>query len=306
VKLGLFNAASPTNFYVEVEIHFIMGCTISSIDKEERVRMCKERKKLMKQLLRFRADFANSIVAYLKALKNTGVTLQQFTESESLELENVPYISGMHRSLPPPLPPLPPPPPPPPPLDSPDLRKLPCSQNANEAQEKMIDIGDDICSVPLSPCIPSSSSEGFHLGESSSALHESEGAIVEDIDDENWAETMSQFEEEDRPHVSDKPSRALEISLLSTDTTNDNSSTISRQVKDDMAMVVCRSEKTLLTTVNKLDDYFLKASAGGKEIAVLVDMATSNIYLHHDSQERKGNFLYSWNWFLVSSIIFSG
>lgn len=280
-----------------------MGCTMSSIDKEERVRMCKERKKLMKQLLCLRADFANSIVAYLKALKNTGVTLQQFTESESSELENIPFMSGMLTSLQPPLPPsLPPPLPPPPPPDSPDLRQLRGSQNANEAQEKMIDIGDDICCVPPSPCIPSSSSEGFHLLESSSVLHESESAILEEIDDENWAETKSQFEEEDREHVSNKSSHALETNLLSTDTTNDDLSTIRRQVKEDMAMVVWRSKKTLLSVVNELDDYFLKASAGGKEIAVLVDVHTRNTYLHHDSKERKGNnsarilSSLSWSW----------
>ncbi|VFQ92292.1 unnamed protein product [Cuscuta campestris] len=97
-----------------------MGCVVSRTDQEERVQLCKERKRLMKELVGYRKEFANSQLSYLKALKNTGVTLRQFTESDSLDLESV---SCDDQALPPspPSPFLPPPPPPPP--FSPDLGK---------------------------------------------------------------------------------------------------------------------------------------------------------------------------------------
>ena len=97
-----------------------MGCVASRIDKEERVRICKERKMLMKQLVGFRGEFADAQLAYLRSLKNTGVTLRQFTESESLELENTTFGIALPPSPPPPLPPSPPPPP----NFSPDSRKF--------------------------------------------------------------------------------------------------------------------------------------------------------------------------------------
>ncbi|KAM2799690.1 hypothetical protein COP1_004500 [Malus domestica] len=90
-----------------------MGCVASRIDKEERVRVCKERKKLMKQLVRFRGEFAEAQLAYLRSLRNTGSTLRQFTESETLELDNTaPYGLESPASPSSPLPPSPPPPPP--------------------------------------------------------------------------------------------------------------------------------------------------------------------------------------------------
>ncbi|KAB2627657.1 hypothetical protein D8674_040052 [Pyrus ussuriensis x Pyrus communis] len=101
-----------------------MGCVASRIDKEERVRVCKERKKLMKQLVRFRGEFAEAQLAYLRSLRNTGSTLRQFTESEIFTTS--------------PLPPSPPPPP-----LSPDSRKLDDSHRIEVGQEEYIEHTED-------------------------------------------------------------------------------------------------------------------------------------------------------------------
>lgn len=269
-----------------------MGCASSRIDKEKGVKTCKDRKRTVKQLLGFRKEFANATLAYLKALKDTGITLRQFSESESLEHESVLPSS-------PPLP-LPPSPPLPPPIDSPDSRKLEGNHNGKEAQQEIIEVGEESSCTPPPPPGPWYFSD---LLETSLAQQKVESALVEDVDEENWAETRSQFDEEDQMHVtSDKVSDTLRKKSPNVD---DDSSVLTGQRKQmvNRAMVVWRRRKTLSGIVKELDDYFLKASAGGKEIAVLVDMSTWNTSLHHDLNERKGKgnssarlSSLSWSW----------
>lgn len=259
-----------------------MGCVMSRVDDEDRVRNCKERKRAMKQLVGFRKEFASAILEYLKALKDTGITLRQFTESESLELETKLPSS-------PPLP-LPPSPPLPPPIESPDSRKLEGNRNGKEVQEEITEVGEESnCTPPPPP----SSWDMWDLLDSSSPQHKVESVLVEDFDDDDWAETRSRFEEEDQePGSSNKPSEALKKELPKVDA---GSSMVIGSTKDmvNRPMVVFRRRKTLAGIVKELDDYFLKASAGGKEIAILVDMGTWNSSLHHDSRESKGKSLYS-------------
>ncbi|KNA14963.1 hypothetical protein SOVF_102550 [Spinacia oleracea] len=261
-----------------------MGCASSRIDNEERVQICKERRRTMKQLLGLRKEFASAILAYLKALKDTGITLRQYTELEFQELESV-LPSSPPLPLPPSPPlPLPPSPPLPPPIDSPDSRKLEDNQNSKEAQEEIIQVGEESNFPP--PPLPRPW-DLRDLLESSLGQHKVESVVVEDVDEENWAETRSQFDEEDQVYGTPaKASDALRINFSNVDV---NSSMVTGQRKHmvDRAMVVWRRRKTLSGIVKELDDYFLKASAGGKEIAVLVDMGTWTSSLHNDFKERK-------------------
>ena len=54
-----------------------------------------------------------------------------------------------------------------------------------------------------------------------------------------------------------------------------------------MAMVIWRSKKTLAGIIKELDDYFLKASAGGKDIVILVDINSSDTFIW---QKEKSKF----------------
>ncbi|XP_062203405.1 protein ALTERED PHOSPHATE STARVATION RESPONSE 1-like isoform X2 [Phragmites australis] len=84
-----------------------MGCSHSKVENEEPVRRCKDRRQLMKQLVRRRPELAAAHIAYLHALRNTGATLRQFAEVESAVSQQPPVGLAV--------PPSPPPPPPPPP-----------------------------------------------------------------------------------------------------------------------------------------------------------------------------------------------
>ncbi|KAJ4937444.1 hypothetical protein NE237_016353 [Protea cynaroides] len=78
-------------------------------------------------------------MTYLQALKNTSITLRQFTEAKTLELEDTPFGLGAPPS-PPPLPPSPPPPPPPP--FSPNLRKVVKVEEEEVVQEEGVADGE--------------------------------------------------------------------------------------------------------------------------------------------------------------------
>ncbi|KAK3200603.1 hypothetical protein Dsin_024018 [Dipteronia sinensis] len=263
-----------------------MGCVASRIDKEERVRICRERKRLMKQLLGVRGEFVDAQLAYLRALKNTGVTLRQFTESESLEIEDTSYPPALPPSPPPLLPPSLPPPPPPPPPYSPDQRKLDDYQKDGTAREESIEINENDCGTRPLVTISRSSLEESCWDQFFSVSHHEQSEGVEQIEEENWAETKTEFEEDDREEkvvsnpVAEK-SHAVEV-------VDDNSSTMSCCTKDneDMGMVL-RSKKTLDGIVNELDDYFLKASACGKKIAVLMDINKGDTYVPLNFTENK-------------------
>lgn len=265
-----------------------MGCAASSIDEEERVQACKERKKLMKQLVGFRKEFSDSLLAYLRALKNTGATLRQFTESETLELEGTIYGLASPPSPPPPLPPSPPPPPP----FSPDLRKYGAEDTQKDefAQEESIVIDEDEDDHTPSPHPILSSSWEYWDPFELSTVHQQKKSETVGVEEENWAETRSEFEEEDKEEeavedvVNPVPKSPDQMELVSCD-----SATTSLHIKDatDMGMISWKSKKSLGATVKELDEYFLKASAGIKEIAVLIDISVGNDFPPHNFRENK-------------------
>ena len=262
-----------------------MGCAASSIDEEERVKACKERKKLMKQLIGSRKEFADALLAYLRALKNTGATLRQFTESETLELEGTIYGLASPPSPPPPLPPSPPPPPP----LSPDLRK----HGAEDAQEGSIVIDEEEDDHSSSPPILSSSWEYWDPFELSAVHEQKKSEIVGPVEEENWAETRSEFEEEDKKEetvedVVNPVAYCLEqrelVSCIS------STSSLHMKVATDMGMISWKRKKTLGAVVKELDEYFLKASGGIKEIAVLIDISAGNDFPPLHFRESKSKY----------------
>ncbi|KAK8522407.1 hypothetical protein V6N13_115376 [Hibiscus sabdariffa] len=262
-----------------------MGCVHSRIDKEGRVQVCKERKKLMKQLVGYRGEFADAQLAYLRALKNTGVTLRQFTESDSLELDN----TSCGQTLPP-SPPSPLPPPPPPPSFSPDPRKVGDDLKVEDAREESMEITLDDCSTPPPPTA-SSSWNYWDLFESTSPIHNpKQSETIESIQEESWAESKMEFEDEDQGEelvekaISPLPERPQPGEIV-----DDNTSVMSWFDKDsmDVAVVVLKNKKTLEGITKELDDYFLKASAGGKEIAVFTDINVGNNSLPWKLNENK-------------------
>ncbi|XP_019179762.1 PREDICTED: uncharacterized protein LOC109174966 [Ipomoea nil] len=266
-----------------------MGCVESKIDKEERVRNCKERKRLMKHLLGFRREFAEAQLAYLRALKNTGVTLRQFTESETLELEDTNFRVALPPSPPPPLPPSPPPPPPP--NFSPDLRKTSDKQGSASVQEDVIEIDDDDSHTPPPPPVATSDWEYWNLFDSQYPQCGERRETIEQGEEENWEETNTEFFEEDEDKdvvdggvVDMDPEKQQTVELV-----DDNSSMASWYDKgtSDMAIVVSRSSKTLAGIFRDLDDYFLKASAGVKDVAVLIDIHMGDGFLYQSIKEQK-------------------
>ncbi|TYI97478.1 hypothetical protein E1A91_D01G146100v1 [Gossypium mustelinum] len=279
-----------------------MGCAASRIEREGRVQVCKERKKLMKQLVGYRGEFADAQLAYLRALKNTGVTLRQFTESDSLELENTSHCLTLPPSPPSPLPP------PPPPSFSPDPRKAGENGIIEAAQDESTKINQDECSTPPPPTA-SSSWTYWDLFESTSPLHHpKQSETVEPIQEESWAESKMQFEDENPGEelvegfaINTLPERSLRREIV-----DDSSSIMSWYNKDstDVAMLVLKNNKTLEGIMKDLDDYFLKASAGGKEIAVFTDINIGNNSLPwklNENKRKRSNSakvfsVLSWSW----------
>lgn len=261
-----------------------MGCAASSIDKEERVQICRQRKKLMKQLLGLRKEYADSQLAYLRSLKNTGVTLRQFTESESLEIENPPYDTTLEASPPPSLPPSPPPPPPP---YSPDLRNVDDNLKDEVIHKESIEINED--GSRISPTQVLSPSWEYHFHYSSSHGQSSKCEMVTQFDEETWAETKTDFEEDDQEEevnsntVTEKPPPEELIA--------DNLKMMSSYTKDTthMTMALWR-RKTLDGIIKELDDYFLKAWAAGKDIGILMDIKHGDTFLPQNFKENKSKY----------------
>ncbi|XP_019056127.1 PREDICTED: uncharacterized protein LOC104585875 [Nelumbo nucifera] len=283
-----------------------MGCVASRIDKEERVQICKERKKLMKKLVGLRAQFAAAQIAYLQSLKNTGITLRQFTESEFLELDNPPF--GL--ALPPSPPPLPPSPPPPPSY-SPDERNAKDHRKEEFIQEECIEITEDnSCTTPPLPDALSSSWDFWDPFGTSSPPRQNKSERAQQIEEEVWAETNTEFEDEEdegggEEVVADVVLQSFPQKPLTVELPDDNSSRISWYTKDtgEMSMVIWRSQKTLAGIVRELDDYFLKASAGGKEIAVLLDINSGDPLHQNFGENNRKSFksakvfsALSWSW----------
>lgn len=280
-----------------------MGCVASRIHEKEKVQICRERKRLIKQLLVFRGEFADAQLAYLRALRNTGVTLRQFTESNSLELEYAPFNLAVR---PPPLPRLPPAPPPPPPF-SPDLRKY--VEDGEATQVEIIMTGEDKSCTPPPPPISSSSLDFWDpFGSSSSpVLSKKIEKVMDQVEEENWEETKSEFEEEDQEEeeelVGSSFLNGLSEKLTIGEVVDDNSSIVSLDTKDtaDIHVISGRREKTLSGIVKELDDYFLKASGGGEEIAVLMDINGEFQPNLKENKRMRGNSgkvfsALSWSW----------
>ncbi|KAG6508419.1 protein ROLLING AND ERECT LEAF 2-like [Zingiber officinale] len=107
-----------------------MGCSASRVENEDCVRRCKERRRLMTEIVHSRHHLASAHADYLRSLRLTGSALTCFARGEPLAVSEhaqpVLLRSSAPASLPPPSP-LPPPtpstlPPPPPPV-IPQLRR---------------------------------------------------------------------------------------------------------------------------------------------------------------------------------------
>ncbi|PKI59021.1 hypothetical protein CRG98_020589 [Punica granatum] len=285
-----------------------MGCVASrTIDKEERVQTFKERRRLMKQLLVHRGEFSDALLAYLRALKNTGVTLRQFTESESLEIEDIPPDSLASPSSPPP--PLPPSPPPPPHF-SPERKAKPRKADNETGQEESIEINeDDDGGTPPPPPVPSSSWDFWDPFKTLSPQHQEKK--TEHLEEEHWAETRTEFEEECAEEIveevtsdplPEKPEKQP-VEMIVDDSSSSVMSWNTKRALDMRTMVAwSRSKKTLEGIVKDLDDYFLKASALGKEIAILVDINSGDVFPPQNFNKRKRSnsakvfSALSWSW----------
>lgn len=69
-----------------------MGCSNSKVDNEEGVARCKQRKKLMKQTVMSRHNFAASHAQFVTSLKGIGSAFRQFAEGEVKD-------AGAHHSM---------------------------------------------------------------------------------------------------------------------------------------------------------------------------------------------------------------
>ncbi|XP_027184624.1 nitrate regulatory gene2 protein isoform X2 [Coffea eugenioides] len=264
-----------------------MGCVASSIDKEERVRICKERKRILKRLLVLRKQYADSQLEYLRALRNTGVTLRQFTESESLEIEDGALGHALPPSPPPPLPPSPPPPP----SFSPDLRNSHNNHHMKTSEEEIIDIDEDNSHTPPPPVLSTSWEYWDPFGSTSPNCQQKSKIEEEQIEEENWAEANTEFEEEDQVDVV-AVNDTVDITPVKKQTASvvdENSSVMSWHTKDtaDLSMVIWRRKKTLSGIIRDIDDYFVKASAGGKDVAVFLDFNVADSPLYQSINENK-------------------
>ncbi|KAG6509492.1 protein ALTERED PHOSPHATE STARVATION RESPONSE 1-like [Zingiber officinale] len=305
-----------------------MGCTYSRVEVDEVVWRCKERRRLMKRLLTCRAELAAAHMAYLQSLRNTGATLRQFTETETMVPNDTPPTDLTLPPSPPPPPPLPPSPPPPPPSYSPVAAKEAVEEKASVEDDSSDSEDDDqSCSTPP-PTVPGSvwefwdpfsppASSSF----SSPLPQKDSGTLIQAAaEEENWEETKSEFleeeeeTEEEEKLIPEEETYAVTLNAVNDNCTlkelaDDNSSVVSWLTKDtDMGMVVWRSKKTLAGIIKEVDEYFLKAAAGGKDVAVVLE---SNRSCSHpwDTERRKGknsksakvvNAL-SWSWSFRSS-----
>ncbi|PKA61146.1 hypothetical protein AXF42_Ash006042 [Apostasia shenzhenica] len=129
-----------------------MGCAASRLDNEDTVRRCKERRRLMKEIVYSRHHLASAHADYLSALNLTGSALTRFAAGEPLSVsEQTPPVLLHHHhsapsavsSIPPPTPQSSIPPPPQPPLYSPSI-----------TNSKLPHILSD-SSVPSTPSAPS-------------------------------------------------------------------------------------------------------------------------------------------------------
>uniref|UniRef100_A0A7N0VJ12 Nitrate regulatory gene2 protein n=1 Tax=Kalanchoe fedtschenkoi TaxID=63787 RepID=A0A7N0VJ12_KALFE len=255
-----------------------MGCSASKIEKDDKVRACKERIGLIKQLLVFREEFATAQLAYLRSLKNTGATLRQFTDAETLEVEGRDFELELPPSPPPP-PPLPPSPPPPPTF-SPELRNSECSRDVGlkDYVDLMVDEDEDF---PILPPPRIEDWERWHPFEpsASSSRKKNETDNRFNAENENGRETSIEIEGSDQEEiVCDTDMADKDLSLMGW--------YAKQKTKTTMAVRMESKPLTLAGTTKEMDEYFLKASAFGTELAVLMDTKNLGI-LHLEENKRK-------------------
>ncbi|KAH0452620.1 hypothetical protein IEQ34_019919 [Dendrobium chrysotoxum] len=301
-----------------------MGCVHSRVEKEETVWRCRERKRFMKQLLSCRSELAAAHMAYLQSLRNTGATLRQFTEAESEFFGNSPPRVALPPSPPPPPPPppLPPSPPPPPQLNTCKKAMVVDERSSNDDDDDSsigIDTDDDDNVSCMPPPLPIHSLDwdfwdpfGIPSGSNSSSLitlKKADGMSMQGVaEEEKWAETITEFEDEEGERKYE--GSGADVALISAkdkspsrELTDDSSSTVSRITKEtDAAVVLWRSKKTLTGIVKEIDDYFLKAAAGGSDLLVLLE-STHGHSLESNFTNTKGRTsksakVLSWNWSL--------
>ncbi|KAK7847084.1 nitrate regulatory gene2 protein [Quercus suber] len=61
-----------------------MGCANSKTDKNEGLCLCKERKRFIKQAIDSRYALATAHVSYTQSLRNIGIALWRYAETEVL------------------------------------------------------------------------------------------------------------------------------------------------------------------------------------------------------------------------------
>lgn len=250
-----------------------MGCVASKVDKEEEMvtRRCKERKRLMKQLVGYREEFAAAQVWYLRSLRNTGATLRQFADLDD-------HHHHHHMGSPPPA--LPPSPPPPPPFapDDDDDDDVALEVVAAEEEDciELAGEGDDACTPPPPPVRGSSWDFWDPFGPppppppppDQDEDHRGRGRGVEEEEEEEyWADTKTEFGEEEEDQTRKLAGIVVEREVMVA--MDDCSSMVSKDT--DTAMVVWRSKKTLAGIMKELDHYFLEASSGVRGVAILLE-----------------------------------
>lgn len=258
----------------------------------------------MKRLLTCRAELAAAHMAYLQSLRNTGATLRQFTEIEMMVPTGTPPTDLTLPPSPPPPPPLPPSPPPPPSYSP--VAAEEAVEEKGSVEDSSDSEDDQSCSTPP-PTVPVSvwefwdpfsppASSSF----SSPLPQKDSGTLVQAaVEEEDWEETKSEFVEEEEVEEEEKAVPKEEAYAVTLNTVkdkctlkelaDDNSSVVSWITKDtDMGMVVWRSKKTLAGIIKEVDEYFLKAAAGGKDVAVVLE-SNRSCCRPWDIERRKGN-----------------
>lgn len=310
-----------------------MGCVYSRVEREEAVRRCRERRRLMKHLVGCRARFAAAHLAYLQSLRNTGATLRQFAEADSSiapgDAASV-TTAGGRRIRPPPSPPPPPPlPPSPPPLPpfSPEEEArgfpFPPGERRICREQEETTVGDDSDADetrPPPPPPPPENGAGWGLWDpfdssppvlaspvahQNAAAANATGAPPPAMEEEDWEETKTEFDDEEiraeNPTAAAASIGAEAVGLgmvikgkllpgRGDVVADDDSSAVSSWFtkETDSSMVLWRSRRSLAGIVRDLDDYFLKASAGGTKVAALLE-SHRGCSLHQLFEETEGN-----------------
>lgn len=272
-----------------------MGCVASKVmGKEEEMvmRRCKERKRLMKQLVGYREEFAAAQVWYLRSLRNTGATLRQFADLDH-------HHHHMMSSPPPALPPSPPPPPPPFAPDDDDVLEVAAAAAAEESHcIELAGEGDDACTPPPPPERGSSWDFWDPFGPPPPPPpppdQDEDHRGREEEEEEYWADTKTEFGEEEEEEDQTRKLDGIMVEREVMIAVDDCSSMLSKDT--DTAMAVWSSKKTLAGIMKELDHYFLEASSGVQGLPILLENnGVSQLYhgVVRDFSSRSKSFSFS-------------